>query len=137
VIPRVVFDTSVLLSSIGWRGKPLEAVDLARQGLVSGLTCTHILNEVAEKLTTKLNQPSDVIDEKIAELLTFLQVIEISGMLRVVKDDPQDDAIVESAVVGEAQYIVTGDKRHLLPLGSFQGILIITPARLLELIPRA
>jgi predicted nucleic acid-binding protein len=58
-------------------------------------------------------------------------------MLRVVKDDPQDDAIVESAVVGEAQYIVTGDKRHLLPLGSFQGILIITPARLLELIPRA
>jgi predicted nucleic acid-binding protein len=48
VIPRVVFDTSVLLSSIGWRGKPLEAVDLARQGLVSGLTCTHILNEVAE-----------------------------------------------------------------------------------------
>ena len=44
------------------------------------------------------------------------------------------DPIVECAVRGNAEYIVTGDKRHLLPMGSYEGILIVTPSRLLELV---
>lgn len=36
--------------------------------------------------------------------------------------------IVECAVVGGATHIVTGDQKHLLPLGNYQGILIVKPA---------
>jgi uncharacterized protein len=134
VIPLVVFDTSVLLSGIGWRGKPFHALNLARSGQVVGLTCNHIIAEVAEKLRVKLDYSADRIDEKVADLLTFLRTVEVPGTLRVIADDPDDDPIVECAVRGQAQYIVTGDKRHLLPLGSFQGIRIVTPAQLLELV---
>ena len=45
--------------------------------------------------------------------------------------DSEDDKIIECAVVGEATHIVTGDRRHLLPLGSYQGVLIITAANFL------
>jgi len=51
----------------------------------------------------------------------------------VVVTDP-DDKIVECAVVGGATHIVTGDRRHLLRMGSYQGIAIISPADFLKLL---
>lgn len=51
--------------------------------------------------------------------------------------DPDDNMILECAVVGSATHIVTGDKRHLLPLGSYQGISIISAADFLILVSPA
>jgi len=45
---------------------------------------------------------------------------------RVVPTDPDDDHVVAAAVAGQADLIASGDKRDLLPLGSFQGIPIMT-----------
>lgn len=50
----VVYDTNILLSGLGWKGVPYRCVELARRGMVAGLTCSEILEELAEKLTTKL-----------------------------------------------------------------------------------
>ena len=54
--PIVVYDTNILLSSIGWGGNPYRCLALARQSKIEGLTCPKILDELAEKLTTKLNR---------------------------------------------------------------------------------
>jgi putative PIN family toxin of toxin-antitoxin system len=48
--------------------------------------------------------------------------------------DPDDNRVLEAAVAGEAEYIVTGD-RDLLDLGSCEGIRIVTPAAFVELLP--
>jgi len=53
----------------------------------------------------------------------------------VVADDPDDDRILECAVAAGAGYIVTGDRRHLLPLGSFRDTRIISAADFLALVP--
>ena len=50
------------------------------------------------------------------------------GKLKVITADPDDDKVLECAVVAGATHIVTGDRRHLLPLGTYQGIQIITAA---------
>jgi predicted nucleic acid-binding protein len=47
--------------------------------------------------------------------------------------DPDDDKILECAAIGNATHIVSGDKRHLLPLGQFQGISIVNPADFIRL----
>ena len=47
---------------------------------------------------------------------------------------PLINKVVECAVVGQATHIVTGDRRHLLPLGSYQGIAIVTAADFLTLV---
>jgi predicted nucleic acid-binding protein len=45
-----------------------------------------------------------------------------------------DHKVLECAVVGGATHIVTGDRRHLLPLGSYQGIAIVSAADFLALV---
>jgi len=55
--------------------------------------------------------------------------IMITGSLRVCRD-PNDDMILECAVLASAQFMISGDK-DLLVLGSYSGIRIVTPAEFL------
>jgi uncharacterized protein len=55
--------------------------------------------------------------------------------IRAVPNDPKDDMIVATAVAAGADYLVTGDRRHLLPLGTYAGVRIVTPRQFLDLLP--
>jgi predicted nucleic acid-binding protein len=50
-----VFDTNILFSEVGWKGKPFQCLELARAGVVDGVTCRELLDELAEKLQSKLS----------------------------------------------------------------------------------
>jgi putative PIN family toxin of toxin-antitoxin system len=131
-----VFDTNVLFSATGWQGAPYQCVELARIGAISGATCSEILDELTDKLQTKLRFTTEQALETIADLLSFLQVISITGQLKVVSADPDDDKVVECAVSAAASHIVTGDRRHLLPMRSYAGIAIVTPAEFLAAVAK-
>lgn len=131
-----VFDTNILFSASGWKGKPFQCVELARTGAVEGVTCRALLNELAEKLQTKLGFDSQQTVDAVADLLTFLRMVPITGQLKAILTDPDDDKVLECAVVASATHIVTGDRRHLLPLGTCQGIPIVTAAEFLTAISR-
>jgi putative PIN family toxin of toxin-antitoxin system len=107
-----VFDTNMLFSGLGWRGTPYHGLELARTGIVEGMTCREILDELAEKLQTKLRFSPAQVTDTIGDLLTFLRLVTITNRLKVVTADPDDDKVVECAVVGGATHIVTGD-RHM------------------------
>jgi putative PIN family toxin of toxin-antitoxin system len=126
--PVVVFDTNILFSGVGWQGKPYQCLELARAGVVEGITCRELLDELVEKLQSKLSFSAAQSLATVADLLTFLRVVPISGQLKAVPADPDDDKVLECAVQAGATHIVTGDRRHLLPLGSFQGIAIVSAA---------
>lgn len=128
MLPIVVYDTNILLSSIGWGGNPARCLELARQGKVAGLTCAEILDELAEKLPSKLHFSLPEIENTLKDLHSFLKVIKINNTLRGVTADPDDDKIIECAAVGSATHIVTGDRRHLLPLKNYRNIQIVTAA---------
>ena len=126
--PIVVYDTNVLISGMIWGGVPYAAIELAKRGSVEAITCTEILDEFEEKLTTKFNFSPSQTSEVITNLLGFHQTVKITNSLTGMTLDPDDDKIVECAVVGGATHIVTGDRKHLLPLENYQGILIVTSA---------
>lgn len=132
--PIVVFDTNVLLSGLGWRGSPYRCLELARTGQIKAITCQELLDELLEKLEQKLNFTDSQITDTLSDLLSFLQVVKISNTLNVIITDPDDNMVLECAVVGHANYIVTGDKKHLLPLNNYQGIKIINAADFLTII---
>ncbi|MDE0423864.1 MAG: PIN domain-containing protein [Candidatus Poribacteria bacterium] len=90
-----------------------------------------MLDEFEEKLTTKLNVPPLQISEIVTNLLSFLRTVRIPNQLRGVTTDPDDDKIIECAIVAGATHIVTGDRKHLLPLQSYQDILIVRAADIL------
>ena len=131
-----VFDTNILFSAVGWKGKPYECLEMARAGTVDGVTCPELLEELAEKLETKLSFTSELVVETLADLMTFLRVVSIPGVLKAVVADPDDDKVLECAEVAGATHIVTGDHRHLLPMGSFNGIPIVTAADFLAIAAR-
>lgn len=132
--PVVVFDTNILISGIGWQGNPHRCLELARTGVIEAVTCQELLDELIRKLRMKLSFSDTQVTDTVADLLTFLRLVPITNTLEVVTADPDDDKVLEGAVVGEATYIVTGDRRHLLPLGSYQGIAIVRATDSLSLV---
>jgi putative PIN family toxin of toxin-antitoxin system len=130
----VTFDTNILISGVGWRGRPHQCLEVARAGDVESVTCRELLEELSEKLVTKLRFSPVQATDTIADLLMFMRLVTITNSLEVVAADPDDNKVVECAVVGRSTHIVTGDRRHLLPLGSYQGIDIVTAAEFLALL---
>ena len=59
-------------------------------------------------------------------------VVSTTDVPRVVSTDPDDDHVIAAAITGQADLIGSGDKRDLLPMGSFQGIPIITAREAVE-----
>jgi putative PIN family toxin of toxin-antitoxin system len=68
----------------------------------------------------------------VADLSLVAVQVEISGTLKACRD-PDDDKLLEIAVLGQADCIVTGDQ-DLLVLDPFRGLRIFTPAAFLEAI---
>jgi predicted nucleic acid-binding protein len=99
--------------------------------LVEGAVCRELLDELAEKLQAKLGFNAQQALDALADLLSFLRLVSITGNLKVIATDPDDDKVLECAVIGNATHIVTGDCRHLLPLGTYKGIAIVTAAEFL------
>jgi putative PIN family toxin of toxin-antitoxin system len=128
-----VFDTNVLFSAVGWKGAPYRCLELARSGAVQGAICQELVDEFSEKLQSKLLfSPSQAL-ESVIDLLTFLRLAPITGQLKVVPADPNDDKVLECAVLTGATHIVTGDRKHLIPLRKFQQVEIVTPAEFLAI----
>jgi putative PIN family toxin of toxin-antitoxin system len=122
------FDTNILFSGLGWRGAPHECLNLARLGHVEHVTCEEILAELAELLVEKLDMTADEAARAIAELKSFARLVPIPNQLSGVVADPDDHKVLECAVAGAATHIVTGDRRHLLPLGQYNNIRILSAA---------
>ena len=132
--PVVVFDTNILFSGLGWRGKAHQCLMAAREGIVESVTCQEILAELEAVLRLKRTMSNDDIVEAVNEILLFSRVVQITNTLTGVVSDPEDHKVLECALVGGATHIVTGDRRHLLPLGSYQGIAIVSAADFLALV---
>lgn len=122
----VVFDTNILFSALGWQGRPAVCLERARLGIVEGVTSQALLDELAEKLRDKLAFTEEQITDTLIDLLSYLHIVVVTEQLSVIATDPDDNRVLECAVAAGATYIVTGDRRHLLPLGIFRGIAIIS-----------
>lgn len=123
---RVVFDTNILISALlSLTGAPFRCLASARSGAAQSVTCREILDEFSEKLRTKFGFEEERIEQVISEIEAFSEIVAIPGLLQVVTSDPDDDMIIECALVGGASVIVSGDK-HLRTLARYQTIRILS-----------
>ena len=70
--------------------------------------------------------------EVLADFLDVIELVEPAAVPRVVDGDIDDDAVIAAAVSACANLIVSGDRKHLLPLGSHQGIDIVEASEALR-----
>ncbi len=130
---KVVLDTNVYISAILTLGNSREVLELSKKGEITPLISEAILLEIERILRLKLKRPQFevfVILEAIREISIF---VSPSQIFSVIKEDDADNRILECAVEGKAKYIISGDKRHLLPLKRYRGIKILSPKDFLEI----
>ncbi len=129
---RVVADTSVYLSALLFGGPPEEILSLAREGGFEILVSSSILLELATVLKTKFEWNEEDVADAIRSVGYCSEMIKPGIVIKEVADDA-DNRILECAVEGGADFVVSGD-RHLLTLGSFRGIRIVRARELLDLL---
>lgn len=111
-------------------GPPRRVLEAARDGAVELVLPEIALEEMARTLLGKLGASRE-------ELMAYVGILAgIAGTAPSppapqITGDPGDDAILACAVAQGADVLATGDKRHLLPLGTYQGVRILTPQALL------
>ena len=119
---RVTADTNIYVSALNFGGKPERLLRLAEAGKIQLVISDHILTEIANTLRgEKFAWPEPEIEKAIRQLSRIAELVEPTEILDVIKAKTSDNRILECAAAAKADYIVTGDTRHILPLGSFRG----------------
>lgn len=120
---KVILDTNIIISAIGFGGKPRQILELAIQKRIRGVTSSILMAELEDVLNKKFPLLSDQF-ERINKLIRkrFI-VVKPKESVHILKDD-DDNRVLEAAAEGECTFIVTGDK-ELLDLNVYKKIKIM------------
>ncbi|MCH7567976.1 MAG: putative toxin-antitoxin system toxin component, PIN family [Nanoarchaeota archaeon] len=131
---NVVFDTNVIISSTLWNNSVAQKLLFKLiQSDSKIFTSNKILIEYQKILKRDFEYSDEEIINIMEKVLSFVTLVEPAEKIDVVKDDPEDNKIIECAVESNAKHIITYDK-HLLNLKEFRGIKAITPEEILGII---
>ncbi len=128
---RVFLDTNVLASTLTTRGLCAELFEVVLQSHEL-LTSDHVLLELERVLRGKLGQSQSVTDGFVALLRSEALLITAQHAVPSLPD-PDDELIVASALAGNANVFITGDKA-LLELQRIENMPIISPRKLWEVL---
>ena len=129
---RIVLDTNVYLSGIIFGGNCRHILDLMIKKKIRAITSPAILLEISQKLKQKFKWSQNQIFTVIKTLIKLTKVVQPQIKIRAVKIDKSDDKIIEAAVAGRTNHIVSGDQ-HLLKIKQYQKIKIVTPTEFLSI----
>ena len=131
---RAVLDTNVLVSAVISDGKPRLLLRKGIEKKFSLVTSDLILKELASVLRRpKFKTSGDEIQQIVLALIQSAEVVDVKSSFKVVKRDPNDDAVFNTAYDGKVDVIVTGD-RDLLELESFKGVRVVSVSDALGLV---
>ena len=139
---RIVLDTNVLVSAfISKLGHSARILDLASMFEEVELVLSEpILDEFEDVLSRDevkerfgySNREIELLAQSVREIST---IVEARPGFKIVKEDPKDDVVLNTAYEGKADYIVSGD-HHLQNLKSFKGIKVMNPKQMMKIITR-
>ena len=131
---RIVLDTNVFISGIFWEGnfcsKIIDKWKNEEFELVSSI-------EIIEELLNTLKHFKIQLDEETIEswrniIIERAVIAESSERLYIIKEDPNDNKFLETAIAGKADFIITQDN-HLLKVKKLNSIIILNPEEFLKL----
>jgi putative PIN family toxin of toxin-antitoxin system len=132
--PKVVIDTNVFVSGLSFKGKPREVLDLIWRGEIETCISSFILKELEETLKKDFSWDRDQIKHTIEKIKAKTFLIQPKNKVSVIKENDDDNRVLECAIEGKAQYLISGDTKHLLPLKEYRGTKILSPAEFLKLL---
>jgi len=132
---RLVPDTNVWISAFITPGGLCDKLVPARgHDDLRFLTSRYLLKEIEEVLHRKFEMPGPVVEARLKYVIQHTQLVESKLVLSVIPACEADNRVLECAVAGRAHYLVTGDKGHLIPLGHYEGVEMVTPRKMVDLL---
>jgi uncharacterized protein len=133
-VERVTADSNIYVSALRFGGKPLTLLEMALGGQIELAISDAILNETVGVLRDKFHHPPEQLQENEAYITACTTRVASREVIDAVPSDGDDSRVLQCAVAAGSDAVVTGDK-HLLRLGSFRGIQIMTVSDFLQRTP--
>jgi len=130
--PRVVLDTNVLISAFGFGGIVGRIWELAEEEAFEVFISPWILFELNRNLAAKAGFSTEEAAEMTRYIGQSVNVVEPKQQVSIISEKESDNRILECALEAKADVLVTGDMKHIKPLGSFEGVRILTPREFMD-----
>jgi putative PIN family toxin of toxin-antitoxin system len=128
---RIVVDTNVIVSALVFGGLPRRVFEAVEAGRCEFYYSGEIESETRRVLHDKFGWDEQRLDRYLPVLWKLGERVTPQHRVNAVKDDPDDNRILECALAAGADMIVSGDG-HLLKLNAYEGIAILTPREFLS-----
>jgi putative PIN family toxin of toxin-antitoxin system len=135
---RAVLDTNVIVSGLLVpAGHSAQVLRFWQQGRFVFVCSPALITEVAQVLGRQhiRKHYPHITGESVTAIRLLLEketvLVDPSRTIKAVTDDPDDDFLVATAVAGNARFLVSGDP-HLLNLGCFRKVKMVTPKEFLS-----
>ena|SRR3989344_1994871 len=132
---RAVIDTNVLVSAALIKlGKPRKIFEKFLNGEIILIESEELITELKDVLMRSKFKFITIGEKEIfiKSLTELCEIVEPKQKFEIIKEDSDDNIVLETAVQGKTDYIISGDE-HLLKLKEFRGIKILSPKEFLEL----
>lgn len=130
---KIVLDTNVLISGFLFPGgSPDKIVRAVLSGRYQNATSPDLLTELRRIFRKKFELAEDRVETLVKLVVDASELVYPTERLDAIKDDETDNRVLECAVTAKAEWIVSGDQRHLLKLRKFGAVEIFSPADFIQ-----
>ena len=129
---KVVIDTNVFVSALHFGGTPRKVLDLMWKESIEVYISPFIEEELERTLLNRCGWDKHMVDQVIESINEYAIMVEPEITISIIDAKKTDNHILECAVAGKVDYLVSGDKKHILPLKEFHEIKILSPAEFLD-----
>ncbi|MBI2044922.1 putative toxin-antitoxin system toxin component, PIN family [Candidatus Pacearchaeota archaeon] len=134
---RITTDTNVLISSTFWEGASDKIMQKVENKEVELVLSKELISEFTkvlgyDEIKDKIKDKNLEVRRSVEKIVSISTIVESSQKFEIVKDDPDDNMVINCAAEGDVDYVVTQDN-HLLKIKEFKGIKILNPEEFLEI----
>ena len=133
---RITADTNVLISAAFWNGDSSRIIEKAENKELKLILSKEILEEFIgvlsyKEIRDKIECKNLEMKRTVERIAAISEIVEPKNRLNVIRDDLDDNKILECAIEGKSRFIITKDN-HLLKIKEYEGIGILTPSEFLK-----
>jgi len=135
--PKLVLDTNVWVSALLTRGSPSGVVQMAEGKLVQFFISVDVLQEINralqyEKISRILRRSRIEPKSIMPTIMSLSSLVDVRTHVGAIEEDPSDNRVLACAKEVDVQFVISGD-RHLLRLGQYEGIKILTASAFVKM----
>lgn len=127
---KIVLDINVFISGIFWKGTPNKVLSLWAQNKIQIITSNKIITEYLRVLH-KIDKEGNIAKKWGAFIIENSVIIQNRDLIKTCRD-PDDNKFLNCAIIGRADYLVSGDD-DLLCLKEISKTKIINPSKFIKL----